>query len=88
MVHCGAKEKDKISSGPGDPPDSYPLELPDSRVLAFDLKRMGRDSEETQKQQCQVEASPITVELRREQFRAAFRSELYVFVCYDLSCTV
>lgn len=58
----GAEEKDEISSGPGEPPDLYPLELPDSRVLAFDLKRMGRDSEETKKQQCQVEASPITVE--------------------------
>ena len=57
----GAKEKDKILSGPVAPPDRYPLELPDPRVLAFDLRRMGRDSEETKKQQCQVEASPITV---------------------------
>jgi hypothetical protein len=62
----GVKEKDKISSGPGKPPESYPLERPDPRVIAFDLRRMGRggdrDSEETKKQQCQVEASPLTVE--------------------------
>ena len=58
----GAEEKKKISSGPGEPSDSYPLELPDPRVLAFDLQRMVRDSEATKKQQCQVDASPIAVD--------------------------
>ena len=35
----GIQRKDKIDPGPGPPPDSYPLELPDTRALVFEQKR-------------------------------------------------
>ena len=56
-------EKDEVSKWVSTRLASYPLELPDTRVISFDLKRKGRNEEETMKQQCQVEASPTTVEL-------------------------
>ena len=56
-------EKDEVSKWVSTPLASYPFELPDTRVISFDLKRKGRNEEETMKQQCQVEASPTTVEL-------------------------
>ena len=65
MINNVAKNKARIDKWPGEPRDSYPLERPDKRVLVFELKRIGRTPEETKKQQCQVEASPLTVEFTR-----------------------
>lgn len=84
MISSAAKEKDDISGGPGNPPRSYPLELPDRRVLAFDLKRMGRDSEETKKQQCQVEASSITVEFTQTAVHSSIPSLDFMY-CSDVN---
>ncbi len=67
LMCCIVGEKKDISERVDKGLDSYPLEPPDTRVFAFDLKRMARDgdkeSEETRKQQYQVEANPLAVEL-------------------------
>ncbi len=77
-----AIEKDAVSKWVGKPLESYPLERPDTRVLAFDLKRKGRNAEETLKQQCQVEASPLIVEFAWSAIRGVeFTS------CSDLNRT-
>ncbi len=64
---CIVREKQKISERVVAGLGSWPLEPVDTRMFAFDLKRMARDqdknSEETRKQQCQIEASPLAVEL-------------------------
>ncbi len=76
LMCCIVGEKKDISERVDKGLDSYPLEPPDTRVFAFDLKRMARDcdkdSEETRKQQCQVEASPLAVELIHRHRVCAF----------------
>ena len=43
----GKVVSEAISPGPGAPPDSYPFELPDDRVLAFDIRRYCSDIQAT-----------------------------------------